>query len=224
MSGTCALFFGCSGERRGVDEPFSGKADGWRNYAGEMRGLSDAPFLVIVPPTLVEQVAAECQRFLEPGSFNIIKITGALNKHSELWEMEEKYTALERSRTIYVATTSVSVIQVQIEEVERESSKPRRRQAVQSESGCIHKLRGRAKPGRDHRADRNEKYTVFRQRYLGIAMDEAHNFRNVNKLYGAVRALRDLTDILVAMTATPVQTRATASARPRCCRSRGRGN
>ena len=49
--------------------------------------------------------------------------------------------------------------------------------------------------------------TIFGRRYLGVAIDEAHGFRNANKLYGAVRALRDKTDILVAMTATPVQTR-----------------
>lgn len=61
----------------------------------------------------------------------------------------------------------------------------------------------------DHR---DEDRTVFGQRYLALAVDEAHGFRNVNKLYGAVRALREKTDIFVAMTATPVQTRATASA------------
>lgn len=49
--------------------------------------------------------------------------------------------------------------------------------------------------------------TVFGRRYLGIAIDEAHGFRNANRLFSAVRALRDQTDILVAMTATPVQTR-----------------
>jgi hypothetical protein len=51
------------------------------------------------------------------------------------------------------------------------------------------------------------KSTIFGRRYLGVAIDEAHGFRNANRLYGAVRALRDQTDMLVAMTATPVQTR-----------------
>jgi hypothetical protein len=49
--------------------------------------------------------------------------------------------------------------------------------------------------------------TIFGRKYLAVAIDEAHGFRNANKLYGAVRMLRDKTDILVAMTATPVQTR-----------------
>ncbi|KAH9048618.1 P-loop containing nucleoside triphosphate hydrolase protein [Lactarius deliciosus] len=57
------------------------------------------------------------------------------------------------------------------------------------------------------RAHLIEGQTIFGRRYLGVAIDEAHGFRNMNKLYGAVRALRDKTDIFVAMTATPVQTR-----------------
>lgn len=64
-------------------------------------------------------------------------------------------------------------------------------------------------------AGRDEHKTVFGRRYLAIAVDEAHAFRNVNKLYGAVRALREQTDVFVAMTATPMQTRATVSASAR---------
>ena len=60
-------------------------------------------------------------------------------------------------------------------------------------------------------AERLEPKTVFGRRYLMVAIDEAHGFRNVNKLYGAVRALRDKTDILVAMMATPVQTQPSVS-------------
>ena len=39
-----------------------------------------------------------------------------------------------------------------------------------------------------------------------VVINKAHGFRNVNKLYGVVRALHDKTDILVAMMATPIQT------------------
>lgn len=49
--------------------------------------------------------------------------------------------------------------------------------------------------------------TIFWWHFLAIAIDEAHGFRNVNKLYKSVRALRERADLLVAMTATPVQTR-----------------
>ncbi|KAH9008003.1 P-loop containing nucleoside triphosphate hydrolase protein, partial [Lactarius hengduanensis] len=41
-----------------------------------------------------------------------------------------------------------------------------------------------------------------------VAVDEAHGFRTTNKLYAAVSALRQRTELFVAMTATPIQTRA----------------
>ena len=82
---------------------------------------------------------------------------------------------------------------------------------MQLESSRIHILHARGKPTRHQIADRLEANTVFGRRYLAVAVDEAHGFRNVNKLYGAVRVLREKTDILIAMTATPVQTRPSVS-------------
>lgn len=54
-----------------------------------------------------------------------------------------------------------------------------------------------------------ETSTIYGRRFLAVAIDEAHAFRNNNKLHMAVRVLRKKTDLLVAMTATPVQTRPT---------------
>lgn len=84
---------------------------------------------------------------------------------------------------------------------------------VQSESSRIHILRGRPgrKPARHRMADLLEEKTVFGRRYLGIAVDEADGFCDVNRMYGAVRALREKTDILVAMTVTPLKIRPSAS-------------
>ena len=88
---------------------------------------------------------------------------------------------------------------------------------MQSESSLIHVLCGHRKPKAHYRAMRYERDTVFGRRYLGVAIDEAHGFRNANKLYGAVHMLRDKTDILVAMTATPVQTRPLVCLPPWMC-------
>jgi hypothetical protein len=87
----------------------TGQSDGWRNYAGERSELPEFPFLIVVLPTLVEQVALECQRFLEPGSFDIIKVTGAMDQHCELWEVAESRSAVSAYMRIYIATTTVSV-------------------------------------------------------------------------------------------------------------------
>jgi phage terminase large subunit-like protein len=64
-------------------------------------------------------------------------------------------------------------------------------------------------PERSAQAVKHIHNTVFGRRYLAVAVDEAHAFRNTNKVYTAVRALREKTDLFVAMTATPVQSRAT---------------
>lgn len=87
----------------------TGQLDTWRNHAGECSKLPDDPFLIIVPPTLVEQVALECQRFLRAGSFDIIKITGSMDQHGEVWTEAEKRSEVPPSMRIYVATTTVSV-------------------------------------------------------------------------------------------------------------------
>ena len=52
-----------------------------------------------------------------------------------------------------------------------------------------------------------EATTIFGQQFLAIAIDEAHGFHNTNRFYTAIHALRKKTDILVPMTATPVQSR-----------------
>jgi hypothetical protein len=85
-------------------------------------------------------------------------------------------------------------------------------QALQSDSALVHILQGRKKPEARPRSQYVENTTIYGRRYLAVAIDEAHSFRNVNKLYSAVRGLREKTDMLVAMTATPVQTRPSVSA------------
>ncbi|KAH9019860.1 P-loop containing nucleoside triphosphate hydrolase protein [Lactarius pseudohatsudake] len=56
-------------------------------------------------------------------------------------------------------------------------------------------------------SSRLERDTIFGRRYLAIAIDEAHAFRNPNKVYTAMLSLREKTDLFVGMTVTPVQTR-----------------
>lgn len=56
-------------------------------------------------------------------------------------------------------------------------------------------------------ANKVEASTIFGRHFLAIAVDEAHAFRLANKFYTAVRALRQNSDIFVAMSATPIETR-----------------
>ena len=97
------IAFACERRGRGADKHATGRLGEWRNYAGECSELPEDPFLIIVPPTLVEQVALECQQFLQPGSFDIIKIT-----HSDMWRESEMRSKAPSYRRIYIATTTVS--------------------------------------------------------------------------------------------------------------------
>lgn len=81
---------------------------GWTTYEGRPSVLPDYPFMFVVPPTLVDQVVVECVRFLKPGSFDVIKITGANVKHKDVWEEADKRSAMPPHMRLYVASTTVS--------------------------------------------------------------------------------------------------------------------
>jgi hypothetical protein len=83
--------------------------DQWKNFQGEAGELPEEPFLIVVPPMLVEQAARECQRFLRGGSFDIIKITGSFEQHMDLWEEADERAQVPAHMRIYIATTTVSV-------------------------------------------------------------------------------------------------------------------
>jgi hypothetical protein len=81
---------------------------------------------------------------------------------------------------------------------------------LQSDSSYVHIPTIGTRSGSASLSDKSGKAvanTIYGRRFLAVAIDEAHAFRNTNKLHTAVRALRENTDLLVAMTATPVQTR-----------------
>jgi hypothetical protein len=90
----------------------TGQGGSWKNYKDKesrKKGLPNLPFLILAPPTLVEQVVLECLRSLEPGSFDIIKITGAMGKHESVWSEADKRAEIPAHMRIYIASTTVSV-------------------------------------------------------------------------------------------------------------------
>jgi SNF2 family DNA or RNA helicase len=86
-----------------------GKQGDWTDYGGTKNTLPNNPFLIVVPPTLVEQVTQECNRFLQPGSLDVIKVTGSAEQHEQLWAQAGNLSNLEPGRRLYVASTTVSV-------------------------------------------------------------------------------------------------------------------
>ncbi len=87
-------------ERTGKEE--------WTNFAGEKATLPEYPFLFVVPPTLVDQVASECARFLASGSFDVITYFGGRTAHKKVWEVLKDRSHNLPYMRIYVASTTVS--------------------------------------------------------------------------------------------------------------------
>jgi hypothetical protein len=79
----------------------------WTNFAGEKMILPQYPFLFVVPPTLVVQVASECDRFLETGAFDVITYFGGYKTHKDLWGALEERSHHAPHMRIYIASTTV---------------------------------------------------------------------------------------------------------------------
>ena len=81
----------------------------WKNYAGEERTLPNLPFLMVVPPALVYQVAEECRRFLTIGYLDVVLITGTLEQHKGVWREADRRSNLAPHLRLYIATSTVSL-------------------------------------------------------------------------------------------------------------------
>jgi hypothetical protein len=81
----------------------------WKNYAGEERELPDYPFLMVVPPGLIGQVAEECRRFLTSGYLDVILITGNMEQHREVWKEADRRSKVPPHLRLYIATSTVSL-------------------------------------------------------------------------------------------------------------------
>lgn len=86
-----------------------GKGGMWSDYAGRQAQLPDYPFLIVVPPALVEQVTLESARFLMPGSLEIIKIIGSVKQREELWKTADERSFVRSHMRLYIASTTVGV-------------------------------------------------------------------------------------------------------------------
>ena len=81
----------------------------WKDYTGVEKALPDHPFLIVVPPTLVDQVTQECARFLKPGSMDLVPITGAVEQRRNLWTEVGTRSHIAENMRLFIASTTVSV-------------------------------------------------------------------------------------------------------------------
>lgn len=80
----------------------------WVDFGGQPNVLPKCPFLFVVPPALLDQVTLECNRFLDHGSFDVIKYFAGYKSHQAVWDATEAHAHSTEHMRIYVATTTVS--------------------------------------------------------------------------------------------------------------------
>ncbi|KZT17921.1 hypothetical protein NEOLEDRAFT_1081787, partial [Neolentinus lepideus HHB14362 ss-1] len=143
--------------------------------------------IIVCPPNLQPQWTREIHHYLEPRSFDIIPVAGAIHTR-EPWDKGIWGKSVQPiSRRIVLAGT----------------------QAVADDGKAMYEAAdGRTgEPKAMVTFDRLAPQSVYGRNYLLVIFDEAHAARKINKLHVAMRALRDKSSGMLALTATPATTK-----------------
>ncbi|RDB30571.1 DNA repair and recombination protein RAD54 [Hypsizygus marmoreus] len=177
------------GEHKDYPGRFKGRK--WPSDDGKIPRLDS---IIVVPVPLLNQMIGECRRYLQPNSFDIFPYTGLLDSHAAFWSTEKRGAGVGSSkqpigRRLIVATMT----------------------AMTDDGSRIYALTSKDHPSGPLRPIANaEKLfpkTIFGREWLVAALDEAHNCRNLTFKHLSARALREKTELMIGMTATPVTTR-----------------
>ncbi|KAF5379543.1 hypothetical protein D9615_006663 [Tricholomella constricta] len=168
-----------------------------RNFPGSFRGLlwqkkvgniPNVASLLVVPVNLHAQMMSEAYRYLMPGSFDILPYLGTHQTHAHWWETIASMTNQPPGQRIVISTVT----------------------AVKSDSEHLFTVtKGKPSdlPRQLPHVGRSKQRSVYGQRWLVVAVDEAHVCRTVGPTYTACMALNTVSESMIAMTATPVTTR-----------------
>jgi len=182
----------------------------------ENGNIGNNGYVVVVPPALSTQFLAECRRYLQPQSFDLLTYSGTHPKRGDWWRTVYAASRHAESRRIVVAVTPVSVdlIHIIINILDQHFIL----QALVSDSSVAfaHQARNSLSVAEMPERARNwetvgKVSTIYGKAWTLAIMDEAHGFRKVNQSYRSALALRGTAQSFVAMTATPVQTRPAVS-------------
>ncbi|KAI6029042.1 P-loop containing nucleoside triphosphate hydrolase protein [Pisolithus microcarpus] len=152
--------------------------------------IPDLPHIIVCPVNLRQQWESEIKRFLSPGSFDVLPYINRLDSRGSWWSDLFHISKQPLPRRIILATQTA----IQDDAV-----------AVFN-SQTVKEKAGHAIPGA--RYESVSPRTVYGQKYGLVIMDEAHCARKHNHIHRAFRGLRERTTALVAMTATPITTKA----------------
>lgn len=159
--------------------------------------------MIVAPVTLTAQLMAELHRYFKHGTFDVFPYTGSRQTRGDWWKEILGKSKHKPGRNIIVATPSVSIVSwisticVSLFSVSKSI-----------ESDFEYTLSGDAATPTESPAPVGDfatksQSTIYGQRFLVGAYDEAHRVRKVKKAYWSAFALRERTSTMVAMTATP---------------------
>ncbi|KAI6137600.1 P-loop containing nucleoside triphosphate hydrolase protein [Pisolithus tinctorius] len=168
-------------------------------FPGDFAGLKfntpdgnvpDFSHVIVCPVNLKQQWESEIRRFLVPASFDLFPYTGRLDSRSAWWT--ELFTVSKQPLCQRIILATQTAIQDDAVTVFTPQT--------------IKERTGHAIPGT--RFETNAPRTLYGRRYCLVIMDEAHSARKHNQIHRAFRGLKERATSVIAMTATPITTKA----------------
>ncbi|KAG1737029.1 P-loop containing nucleoside triphosphate hydrolase protein [Suillus lakei] len=157
----------------------------WRSDAPN---IPDLPVILVIPANLIHQFTSELHRYLRRGSFDILPYQGIWSSRPLWWKNIWTMPRLPEGRRILIIPPKAleSDFDHVLEANNLTPTQSPRQRASYSAEACA---------------------TVYGRRFLLVGADEAQNLRNVKKSYWALFALRQRSESIAAMTATPITNR-----------------
>ncbi|KDQ05771.1 hypothetical protein BOTBODRAFT_49708 [Botryobasidium botryosum FD-172 SS1] len=167
-----------------------------RYFCGKEEAVPELPTLIVMTKSLLPQFLAELQKFLQLGAFDSFIYTGSPQEREEFWGAEGAWGMCNQvpgKRVVLVALTTLA-----------------------SEMKLLIDLFKKEATAAAHRGGPTDKYpipddmppSIFHQKWLVCAMDEAHNVRNTDSLsFKAAFQVMSESRVKLAMTATPLYTK-----------------
>jgi hypothetical protein len=190
-----------------------------RQWRPDSPNIPDAPSIVVLPVSLVNQFVSEFHVYIQPGTFDLMLYLGTWHLRRQWWTdiyPRSKQSFIQR---VVVATSSVSEPTLHCARFckslgSRSLPLFLSQKAIESDLDCVLEFENSAptsSPLPKAAFASLGSTTVFGYQWLVDAGDEVQRYRNVRRGYWSMYGVRERSETMVAMTATPVTTRTMVS-------------